>query len=98
MLRRNVSHADWYFSLAVENHQVVQCGDSGDRRLILKAGVRSVPVVLMEPERQILSAVAGGLIGPGIGPFPQGGLDKTLCLAVGLRRISSAACDPLVDV
>ncbi|MBS1132659.1 MAG: hypothetical protein H6R16_3661, partial [Proteobacteria bacterium] len=28
-----------------------------------------------------------GLIGAGIGPFPQGGLDETLCLAVGLRRV-----------
>lgn len=34
----------------------------------------------------MLSAVTGGLIGPGIGPFPQGGLDETLCLSVGLRR------------
>jgi len=49
--------------------------------------MRSVPVVVMQPERQMLSAVAGGLIGPGIGPFRQGGLDETLCLAVGLRRV-----------
>ncbi len=49
--------------------------------------MRTVPIVAMEPERQLGASVVGGLIGMGVGPFPEGGLDKALCLAVGLGRV-----------
>lgn len=49
--------------------------------------MQAVPVVVMQPERQMLGAEVGGFIGARIGPFPQGSLDEALGLAVGLRRI-----------
>lgn len=49
--------------------------------------MRPVPVVLMQPERKKLSAAAGGLVGSGISPFPQGGLDEALGFAVDLGRV-----------
>ena len=53
--------------------------------------MRSVPVVMMQPKRQVLGALAGGLVGPGIGPFPQCGQDEALGLAIGLWRVGLGA-------
>lgn len=57
----------------------------------MKAGMWSVPVVMMQPERQMLGPVLGRVISPRIGLFPQGGLDEPLGLAVGLRGIGLGA-------
>src|SRR5690606_21096084 len=44
--------------LGVESQQVVPVEtDSGDRRLTCQAGVRSMPVVAMQPARQLVGAL-----------------------------------------
>src|SRR6266849_6403328 len=49
--------------------------------------MRSVPVVAMEPSRQLGGSAIGVAIGLSVGPFAQRALDKALGLAVGLRRV-----------
>src|SRR5690625_3502968 len=51
----------------------------------------SVPVVAMQPLRQRPGALFGALVGTGVGPFAQCGLDEALGLAVRLRCIGSGA-------
>ena len=47
----------------------------------------SVPIVHVGPFGQVGFALFRGLVGAGIGPFAQGGLDESLGLAVGFRRV-----------
>jgi hypothetical protein len=49
--------------------------------------MRAMPVVLVEPRSKLLTAFVGVLIGAGLGPLAQGGLDEPLCLAVGMWSI-----------
>jgi hypothetical protein len=49
--------------------------------------MRSVPVVLMEPGSEGVSALIGVLIDPCVGPLTQGGLDEAFGLAVGARGV-----------
>ena len=46
-----------------------------------------VPIVHVGPAGQVGGPLIGCLIGSGIGPFAQGGLDEALGLAVGSGRI-----------
>src|SRR6202166_184748 len=45
--------------------------------------MRAMMVVGMEPGQQSVGALLGMIVGPGISPFAQGGLDKAFGLAVG---------------
>jgi hypothetical protein len=47
----------------------------------------AMPVVAVEPRRQLCGALGRSRIGQRIGPFPQRGLDEALGLAVGPGRI-----------
>src|SRR4051812_35788962 len=49
----------------------------------------SVPIVGVGPRLELARAVLRGGVGPGIGPFSEGGLDEALGLAVGLGRVGS---------
>lgn len=49
--------------------------------------MRSVPVVVVEPARQMLGAIGCGSKGSAIGPFAQGGLNEAFGLAIGLGSI-----------
>ena len=51
----------------------------------------SVPVVLVQPVRKCPSALFGAVIGAGVGPLSQCGLDQPLGLAVGSWRIGPGA-------
>ena len=74
--------------LAVESQQVVPGQtEPADRYLALQATMRSVPVVSVEPDGQLVGAVIGGGICLGIGPFAQRSLDEAFGLAVGLRGV-----------
>jgi len=53
--------------------------------------MRAMPIVAMEPERQFGGALLRCVVGPGIGPFAQGGLDEAFGLAIGLGRIGPGA-------
>ena len=53
--------------------------------------MRTVPIVTMEPSWQLGSAFFRGVVGLGISPFAQAGLDEALGLAVGLGRIGPGA-------
>ncbi len=53
--------------------------------------MRAVPIVAMQPERQLLCAALRGGIGLRIGPFAQRRLDEALRLAVGSGRVGLRA-------
>jgi|2_EtaG_2_1085320.scaffolds.fasta_scaffold180959_1 hypothetical protein len=42
-----------------------------------------MPVVLVQPDRELLSTLIGIFVGSGIGPLVQGGLDQPLGLVIG---------------
>ena len=56
----------------------------------MQGGVRSVEIVVMEEEREELSAVVAGVIGTSISPFAGDGLDEAFGLAIGLRAIGTS--------
>ena len=85
--RRRCRLANCERALAVEPQQVVLGkGESADGRFTLDAAVRSMPVVAMDPEGQLLST-ALSVVGPSISPFAQGCLDEALRLTIGLGRV-----------
>lgn len=48
-------------------------------------------IVAMQPDRKLGGAALRGRVGGSIGPFPEGGLDEALGLAIGFRRIGVAS-------
>src|SRR5580704_5403101 len=48
-------------------------------------------IVVGDPRVHGLATLGGGLIGAGVGPFAQAGLDEALGLAVGTRRVRPRA-------
>src|SRR5580700_9590056 len=74
--------------LAVESQQVVlRQAESANWDFIIDAGVRPVPIVAVQPERQLDPALSGVTIGLCVGPFAQAGLDEALGLSIGLWRV-----------
>ena len=53
--------------------------------------MRSMPVVVVKPERGARRCAVARCRRPGIGPFAQSGLDEALGLAVGPRRVGLGA-------
>lgn len=49
--------------------------------------MRAVPVVPMQPERQMAGARVRSSLGAGVGPFTQCGLEEALSRAVGARGV-----------
>src|ERR1035441_5550938 len=43
----------------------------------------AVEVVVMQPGLEVVFPICGVVVGAGVGPFAQGGLDEAFCLAVG---------------
>ncbi|MNZ92273.1 hypothetical protein D3C78_1112930 [compost metagenome] len=56
--------------------------------------MRPMPVVVMQPGRQVRGSLLGAVIAPGVGPLTQGRLDEALGLAVGAWRIGLGADVP----
>jgi len=54
-----------------------------------KSGVRSVPVVTVETDLEVLLAVDCVLVDGGVSPLAQAGLDEALGFAVGARGVGS---------
>ena len=74
--------------LSVESQHVVHGKVEGlDRSFEFKSGVRSVPVVTVEPGLEMLLAVRRVLVDGGVGPLAQAGLDEALGFAVGARGV-----------
>ena len=67
-------------------HGEVEFGDGG---MVLKGGVRSMPVVVVEEGGQMGRTHGGVLVGASVGPFAQGGLDEAFGFAVGLRSVGA---------
>lgn len=67
------------------NHQVVHGLEATDRRLAVQTGMGPVPVVVVQPSRQVVRT----LLGAAVGPLAQGGLDEALGLAVGTRAVGT---------
>ena len=59
----------------------------------------AVEVVVVQPRVELLMALERGLVGAGVGPFSQGGLDEALGFAVGARSIGpgEAVFDVLME-
>jgi len=57
---------------------------------VIQASMRTMPVVLMEPARQLESALLGVFVGAAVGPFPESGLDEAFGLAVGARSVRTS--------
>jgi len=49
----------------------------------------AVEVVVVQPWVELLVALKRGLVGAGVSPFAQGGLDEALGLSVGARSIGA---------
>src|SRR5580700_3600542 len=49
----------------------------------------AVEVVVVEPRVELLVAFQRGLIGPGVRPFSDGGLDEAFCLSIGAGSVGS---------
>jgi len=69
---------------------------AADRWSESQTSMRAVPVVLMDPGGEAALPFIGVLIGDGIGPLSEGGLDESFRLAVGARRVGTgeAVFDP----
>lgn len=59
----------------------------------MESGVRSVPVVAIEPRLEMLAPVSGVGISLGVGPFAQRGLDEALGFAIGARGVGTGEED-----
>jgi hypothetical protein len=71
--------------LAVEPQQVVLGqAKAADGWPCADTAMRPVPIVAVKPLRQLGGAFVGGVVGAGIGPFAQAGLDEALGLTVRL--------------
>ena len=70
-------------TLAVEPQQIArswaETTDAGPRRY---TAIRLLGIVHMGPFRQVEFALVRGLVGTGMGPFSQGGLNEPLGLAI----------------
>ena len=72
----------------MEPQEVVQLEtEAADGWFGFEAGMRAVPVVAMEPDRQLRASLFGVLVSDSIGPFAQRGLDEAFGLAIGLWRV-----------
>ncbi|MCP1542046.1 hypothetical protein J2W80_001857 [Methylorubrum extorquens] len=84
--------ADAVAALVVDAQQVVLCqADAADGCAAVDSAVWALPVVAEQEGGQFGAALLGGVVGPGVRPFAQGGLDEALDLAVGPRRVGSRA-------
>jgi len=50
-----------------------------------------MPVVAVNPRRQLRESLSGVLVDPSIGPFADGGLDEAFGFAVGAWRVDARA-------
>jgi hypothetical protein len=74
--------------LAVEpQHVVTGKADPADWRFGSDTAMRAMPVVAVKPEGEFGGAVFGRLVGSGVSPLAQAGLDEALGLSVGLWRV-----------
>jgi hypothetical protein len=74
----------------VEAQEVVPIQScAGNRSVEVKASRGTVEVVVMKPAIELLFSFRGVLVGAGVGPLAQGGLDEAFCVAVGARGIGS---------
>ena len=75
-------------ALAVVCQEVVDIETgSADGWFLVEGGVRSRPVVLVNPRSQMAKAFGGVLVETGVGPLTYGSLDEALGLAIRLGRI-----------
>jgi hypothetical protein len=75
----------------VESQEVVpiQTG-TADRRSMVEATMRAVPVVVVKPGKKVFMALFRVLIQAGISPFAQGGLNEAFGFAVGAWSIRTS--------
>jgi hypothetical protein len=79
-------------ALIVEPQDVIPGeAEFADWCFITDAGMWSVTIVAVKPDWQILGSLARMLVGLGVGPLVQRGLDEALSLAVGFRGVGPGA-------
>jgi hypothetical protein len=62
---------------------------SGARGLVGEGSVWAVEVIVVEEGSEVSSAVVGGVVGTGVGPFAAEGLDEAFGFPIGLGAIGS---------
>lgn len=80
-------------SVAVMQHnthsQQPSPNQSGARGLVGEGSVWAVEVIVVEEGSEVSSAVVGGVVGTGVGPFAAEGLDEAFGFPIGLGAIGS---------
>lgn len=77
--------------LAVESQEVVPIkAGAADRRSMVEATMRAVPVVVVKPGKKMFLTLLRVLIQAGISPFAQGGLNEAFGFAIGARGIGTS--------
>lgn len=80
--------------LGVESHEIVpREAELEHGGLADQVGMKSVPVIAVQPTRQLGDALARAVVGAGVGPLTQRALDEALGLAVGARVRPREAMD-----
>jgi hypothetical protein len=98
--RRNGLDVDVQFmgsgaALVVASQEVADsCGDAGHWCISVEGGVRTMPVIAVQPLPQVCCSGSGAAERAFIGPLSQGCLDEALCLAVGARSIGPCSDVP----
>ena len=55
--------------------------------MVIKGGMRTMPIVAMEPRQEVFGAVRRVVINGGVGPLAEGSLDEAFGLTVGFRGV-----------
>jgi len=82
---------EWNQYLAVVCQQVVPVETgTADGRSVIQTSMRAMPVVLMEPARELESAGLRVVVRAAVGPFPESGLDEAFGFAVGAWSVRTS--------
>ena len=71
---------------------------AADGWFLVEGGVRSMPVVLMDPRSQVAKAFRGVLVKTSIGPLANGSLNEAFGLAVGAWSVDASAGMSELDI
>ena len=75
----------------MESQEVVPIkARAADRWSMVEATMRPVPVVVVKPGKKLVMALLRVLIGAGVSPFAESGLDETFGFAVGARGVGTS--------
>ena len=96
LLQKTVRHA-FGFPAQTQAHLCVVAQEvvpveagAADRWSMIETSMRTVPVVLVDPGRQLDGADLGVVVGTSVGPFAKGGLDEAFGFAIGAGSVGAS--------